>query len=82
LYTQTRFMQSDAFAVLDNELWTPELRREVADFPSGDHDDQVDALSLALGVINSSLGPYEIARARNGGRPPRPSSSARRSRGW
>jgi predicted phage terminase large subunit-like protein len=32
--------------------WTPALIEELAAFPSGQHDDQVDALSLAFSKLD------------------------------
>ncbi len=41
-----------------NKHWTAELINELVAFPKGAHDDQVDAISGAFGMINEDRGPY------------------------
>jgi len=46
--------------VLLKRVWTDELVGEMLGFPLGEHDDQVDALGLALQVATEHLGRVEI----------------------
>jgi len=40
------WLHSGRIGILNECAWYPDLRREILDFPSGRHDDQVDAISL------------------------------------
>jgi predicted phage terminase large subunit-like protein len=49
-------------SMVESPVWNMHFRDELAAFPSGTHDDQVDGLSGAFRVIGMSLGPMRISR--------------------
>ncbi len=48
-------MANGSFYVVENAPWLNELKAELASFPQGKHDDQVDALSIAFMQAQSVL---------------------------
>ena len=74
----TGLLQSSQVAILDGQHWTGELRRELAGFPFGQHDDIVDSVSLFAGyAVEMTPRRLEILCTPRGMQPPRPRSNRR-----
>lgn len=76
LFSQTEFLESNRFAVLEGVPHQEALRRELGQFPMGGNDDIVDALSLFANLVT---GPGRfVDQMIYKGRLPRRSSGSRK----
>lgn len=81
-YTATGILLSGSVAMLDDQPWTNDFRRNVGGFPFADHDDIAGAIAMLAHFAGGPQDEYLLQSARNGWRSPRSRRGQKVSRPW